>query len=97
VRGSQFWQRQAGWELGTDGTSNICELLINVVTNNKPKVLKGLDQKVRGMAKALLHRFTQSMIPSAERQALTYLIELVEHGKPNCLHWKWKATCKGSL
>jgi len=26
------------------------------------------------------------MIPPAERQALTHLIELAEHGKPNCLH-----------
>ena len=88
MRGSQFWQHRAGWERGIDGTSNICELLINVVMQNKPKGLEGLDQKVRGMVKALLYRFTQSMIPSAERQALTHLMELTEHGKPNCLHLK---------
>jgi hypothetical protein len=29
---------------------NICELLINVVTINKPKMLIGLNQKVSGMA-----------------------------------------------
>jgi UDP-N-acetyl-D-mannosaminuronate dehydrogenase len=67
--------------------SNICELLINVVNNNKPKVLGGLDQKVRGMVKALYYRFTQSVIPPADRQALTHLVELAEHGKPNCLHF----------
>jgi hypothetical protein len=53
VRGSQFWQHRAGWELGIGGMSNICELLINVVKNNKPKVLRGLDQKVRGKVKVL--------------------------------------------
>jgi len=66
--------------------SNICELLLNVVSQNKPKMLKGLDQKVRGMDRVLYSHPTQSMIPSAERQALTHLIELAEHGKPNCLH-----------
>ena len=54
MRGSQFWQHRAGWELGIDGMGNTCELLINVVMKNKPKVLEGLDQKVRGMVKALL-------------------------------------------
>ena len=33
---------------------NTCELLINVVMKNKPKVLEGLDQKARGMVKAVL-------------------------------------------
>ena len=28
--------------------SNTCELLINVVMKNKPKVLEGLDQKGKG-------------------------------------------------
>jgi hypothetical protein len=51
VKGTQFWQHRAGWELGRDGMGNICELLINVVNNNKPKVLGGLDQKVRGKVK----------------------------------------------
>ena len=67
--------------------SNVCELLINVVNNDKPKVLTGLDQKVRGMVKALYNRFRQSMTPPAERQVLTHLVKSVEHGKPNCLHF----------
>ena len=28
--------------------TNICELLINIVTSDKPKMLTGLDQKVSG-------------------------------------------------
>ena len=65
--------------------SNIRELLLNVVMQNKPKVLKGLDQKVRGMDRVLIFHPTQSVIPPAERQALTHLVKPAEHGKPNCL------------
>ena len=36
-----------------DGMGNIRELLINVVILNKPKVLLGLNQKVRGMVRGL--------------------------------------------
>ncbi len=68
-----------------DGTSNIRELLINVVNQNKPKVLKGLDQKVRGMDRVLYIHPTQSVIPPADRQALTHRVKSAEHGKPNCL------------
>ena len=68
-----------------DGMSNIRELLVNVGNQNKPKVLKGLDQKVRGMDRMLYIHPTQSMTPSANRQALTHLVESAEHGKPNCL------------
>lgn len=31
-----------------DGMRNVCELLINVVIFDRPKMLTGLDQKVRG-------------------------------------------------
>ena len=64
---------------------NIRELLINVVIYDKPKVLKGLDQKVRGMDRVLYIHPTQSAIPPANRQALTHMVESAEHGKPNCL------------
>jgi hypothetical protein len=83
VSGSQFWQHRAGWEIGIDGMSNICELLINVVKYYKPKVPEGLNQKIKGKVKGFYVHLTQSIIPSAERQALTHLIELAEHGKPN--------------
>jgi hypothetical protein len=65
--------------------SNIRELLVNVVIQNKPKMLRGLDQKVRGMDRVLMIHPTQSVIPPAERQALTHLVKAAEHGKPNCL------------
>ena len=54
---------------------NICELLINVVMLNKPKVLTGLDQKVRGMVRGLSIPSTHSRIPPAKRQALTHRVK----------------------
>jgi hypothetical protein len=40
----------ASWRSGArvDGMANSGELLINVVRSNKPKALRGLNQKVRG-------------------------------------------------
>ena len=69
-----------------DGMRNICELLLNVVNLDRPKVLTGLDQKVRGMVGMLLFRPTRSTIPPANRQTLTHRVKLAELGKPNCLH-----------
>ena len=57
-----------------DGMGNRCELLINVVMWNKPKVLIGLDQKVRGMVRVLDIHSTQSMTPPANRQALPHWV-----------------------
>ena len=54
---------------------NIRELLINVVMWSKPKVLIGLDQKVRGMDSWLYISATQSSIPPAKRQALSHRVE----------------------
>jgi len=39
---------------------NTCESLINVVTENKPKMLTGLDQKVRGQVQMFLTHLTQT-------------------------------------
>jgi len=39
---------------------NTCESLINVVTENKPKMLTGLDQKVCGQVQMLLTHLTQT-------------------------------------
>ena len=58
-----------------DGMGNIRELLINVVILNKPKVLLGLNQKVRGMVRGLFIPFTHSIIPPAKRQALTHRVK----------------------
>jgi hypothetical protein len=54
---------------------SVCELLINVVMWNKPKVLTGLDQKVRGKDSWLYIPATQSSSPPAERQALSRWVE----------------------
>ena len=64
----------------------IFELLINVVSVNKLKMLTGLNQKVRGMVRALMLRSAQSMIPPADRQILSHQnVILAEPGKPDCL------------
>jgi hypothetical protein len=46
---------------------NIRELLINVVTCDKPKMLTGLNQKVSGMAEELSLLLSQTTIPPADR------------------------------
>ena len=60
VRWSQGWEYQPGWELGKDGMGKITELLINVVNLNKPKVLKGLNQKVSSLDRRVFSSSTQS-------------------------------------
>ncbi len=52
-------QPQGGRERGWDDMANRCEPLINVVRSNKPKGLRGLDQKVSGQAEVLPHRLPQ--------------------------------------
>jgi len=56
VRDDCDCQHQGGQELGLDGRVNIGESLINVVMNNKPKVLTGLNQ--RCVAKGRYYSFT---------------------------------------
>jgi hypothetical protein len=41
-----------------DGMRNICELLINVVIFDRPKMLTGLGQKARGMVEVFRSRLT---------------------------------------
>ena len=43
-----------------DGMVNTCELSINAVIRNKPKMLTGLDQKVGGQVQMLLTHLTQT-------------------------------------
>jgi hypothetical protein len=69
-----------------DGMRNICELLLNVVNVNRPKMLTGLDQKVRGKDGMFRSRPTRPMTPPANRQTLTHRVKLAEQGKPNHLH-----------
>jgi hypothetical protein len=46
---------------------NRCELLINVVKTDKPKMLIGLNQKVSGMGEEFFALLSQTMMPPAER------------------------------
>jgi hypothetical protein len=52
-------QPQGGRELGWDDMANTCEPLINIVNSNKPKGLKGLDQKVCGEVEVVLYGLPQ--------------------------------------
>ena len=54
---------------------NTCELRINVVMWNKPKVLIGLNQKARGVVVVFYIHSTQSEIPPAKRQTPTRLVK----------------------
>lgn len=69
-----------------DGMRNTCELLLNVVIFDRPKMLAGLDQKVRGMVGTFRCCSTRPAIPPANRQTLTHCVKLAELGKPNHLH-----------
>ena len=82
MKSLQLSERQLGWELGLGGTVNICELLVNVVTKDKPKALTGLDQKVRGQERRLVLPLLADAVSSANRQHLPRPDICVEHGKP---------------
>jgi hypothetical protein len=64
-------QPQGGRELGLEGMANSDEPLINAVIANKPKRLKGLDQKVGGQVGVLLTHPAREAAPPAERRGLT--------------------------
>ena len=74
---------------------NIRELLINVVIVDRPKMLIGLDQKVRGMVETVRFCFTRSMTPPADRQTLTHRVKLAEQGKPNYFHFSMESKPQG--
>ena len=52
-------QHQGDRELGSDGKVNISESPINVVSCNKPKVLRGLSQKASGQVQELVNLLPQ--------------------------------------
>jgi hypothetical protein len=60
---------------------NGCELLINLVIRNKPKLLIGLSQKASGMDVMLVSHYTRSMNPPGNRQNLNTLCH-------HCGTWK---------
>ena len=54
-----------------DGMINASELLINVVIYDKPKMLTGLNQKVRGWLPLLWVEAHGQLQPPANRQDIT--------------------------
>jgi hypothetical protein len=46
--------------------ANVCELPLNIVKMNKPKLLavSGLDQKVRGSVNSFQHGITLATVPT---------------------------------
>lgn len=68
-----------------DGRANRSELLINADSTNKPKRLKGLNQKVSGLSQDTLVLSCADVEPSAERQSLTHHVTYTKRGKPDYL------------
>ena len=73
---------------------NRCELLINVVNKDKPKMLTGLGQNGKGSGMDAPNSSITDDEPPAERQDLTHTGTCTERGKPVGLP-KGKASRKG--
>jgi hypothetical protein len=73
---------------------NRCELLINVVNRNKPKMLNRLEPKGKGSGIGVPNSPIADGAPPAERQNLTHAGTCTERGKPVGLP-KGKASRKG--
>ncbi len=58
------------------------EPLINAVTDDKPKMLTGLNQKVRGWCRGSRVFLPQTLQPPADRRGLTHRGTQTERGKP---------------
>jgi hypothetical protein len=61
---------------------NKCELLINVVNKDKPKMLTGLGQNGKGSGMDAPNSSITDEEPPAERQDLTHTGTCTERGKP---------------
>ena len=67
------------------GTTNICELLINVVSFSKPKVLTGLNQKGKRSGVTFKNWVTMDNEPPAKRKGPPRSESQAEQGKPLAL------------
>lgn len=83
--------------LGLSGMTNASELLINTVMYDKPKMLTGLNQKVRGRLPLIRFGGTRTSWPPVERQGLTHFVTLVEHGKPVSSPLKGRSTARKTI
>ena len=82
MRGKRDCQHHGSRELGCDGMANSCKPPINVVTCNKPKVLRGLNQKVCGVVQELSSLLAQTTHPPANKRSLPHHGLHAERGKP---------------
>jgi hypothetical protein len=75
-------QHQGGWAPGSGGQVNSGEAVLNVVNVDKPKMLIGLDQKVRGQVQGLIRPLAQ--MTHHRRRAATFptLGTSAKRGKP---------------
>ena len=79
-----------------DGMVNTCELLINVVTSDKPKMLRGLGQN--GTVAGTGACFSPVMDTARYRRIEStspVTINLVERGKPVSLPSGWRTVGQG--
>ncbi len=58
-----------GQELGLDGMGSICELSINIVKKNKPKVLRGLTQNGKWSGTGAVGYPVMDVEPPVDREA----------------------------
>ena len=75
--------------------ANTCEPLINVVTVDKPKMLTGLNQKVRGRYRGSCTRLSQTPRPPADRRSPPHPGTEAERGKPVALP-SWESAPQGA-
>jgi hypothetical protein len=89
-------QHQVVGVLGSGGMANPCELLINAVKTDKPKMLAGLNQKVRGTVCGypVSRGAATSSLRRTGRAYPTHEGACAERGKPVYLP-QAKANCKG--
>src|SRR5262245_22158804 len=82
VRGWRACERQCGLERGWSGMVNTSERLLNVVIDDKPKALRGLNQKGSSPAEEVVGLFSWPAVLPAERADLPHAGIEAEHGKP---------------
>ncbi len=66
------------------GMVSICELSINTVKTDQPKMLTGWSQKALWRVQGLEHLLSWAATPPVNRENLTPVVAHTEHGKPVC-------------
>ena len=68
--------------LGLDGMGNICELLINIVKQDEPKMLTGSTQNGAWSGAGIIAFPVMDEVPPVNREVLTHPVTKHKHGKP---------------